>query len=62
VNGQLERPRLTCALVADFCAGGTDNTPESTITQILVLQGYDQNDMFFRVIHFYIEVSSPCRL
>jgi hypothetical protein len=58
----LERPRLTCALVTDFCAGGTDNTPAGSITQIMELNGFGPDDMLFRVLQFYIGVSSPSRL
>jgi hypothetical protein len=48
---------------ADFCSGGTTNTPEGTITEILAMNGYSTEDLVFRITTYYIqqcaEVTSP---
>jgi len=39
---------------ADFCSGGTDQSPDQTVFNILAAQGYDPNDMLIRAVTFYI--------
>jgi len=43
---------------ADFCSGGAEMTPEGTIQDILAINGFSEEDLAYRVINFYIEVST----
>jgi hypothetical protein len=40
---------------ADFCSGGTDNTPGGTITEIMALNGFSTEDIVFQVVEYYIQ-------
>lgn len=60
VSRWMERPFSHLRSVTDFCSGGTDNTPESSITNIMSKKGFTEDDLIVRVVLFYIYVSSPC--
>jgi hypothetical protein len=45
---------IVASVNADFCSGGTENTPEGSIKNILKMNGYSIEDLAFQVVTFYI--------
>jgi hypothetical protein len=52
---------ITCSIIlmfasanADFCSGGEDNTPDSSVKDILVNMGWKRWDFEYTIIEFYI--------
>jgi hypothetical protein len=41
---------------ADFCHGGEDLTPESTLMEIMQYKGIDQSSITFRTVEYLVNV------
>lgn len=39
---------------ADFCSGGSDQTPDGTVLEILSKQGWTKDDLAFQIVWFYV--------
>jgi hypothetical protein len=49
---------LSATLNADFCSGGPDQTPDSTILLSLENSGIDQSGMYFEIARYYVRQCS----
>lgn len=54
----LSRARLPILILLDFCSGGEEETPAGTIREIMEVNGFNESDLVFEVVSFYMAVSS----
>jgi hypothetical protein len=45
---------------ADFCHGGADLTPESTLIEIMQHKGIDQRSITYRTVNYLVNVRFRC--
>jgi glycopeptide antibiotics resistance protein len=50
-----------CLFLLDFCSGGTENTPQATLLEIMGINGYSEDDIQVRALSFYIQVGLRMR-